>query len=338
MTDNIDLQRVFLDRLQKVIPKDQLLASVLTDTLGISVDAAYRRIKGKTNFSLEEALVLARSYNLSLDGLTDPKQQNAHFSFQDLQANFESFEEYLDLLLANLQRLEANEDTQLYYSCLDIPIFFNLGHPQIAAFKMFYWMHSVLEVEELQTKVFEPDLIPERFFKKGQEIYDTYCRIPSIELWTTNTLNSTLRQIEFYNNAGHIRSREINELIFDDLQEMLNRISLMAERGSKIINRVPTEKERDNYKLYESDIELTGNGALALVGDHKISFIGHLTFHTLTSDHPALNEKTLLWYQRLVRKANLISSVSAKNRYQFISQLEADLNKTKARILGSWAS
>lgn len=334
MTDQPGLQHLFIERLQEVLPPGQSLAPVLADVLDISQDSAYRRINGKTNFSLEEALLLARAYNLSLDGLTDPTQQNAHFSFQDLQPSFDSFEEYLDLLLANLQRLEAAPEMKLYYSCLDIPIFFNLGNPQVAPFKMFYWMHSILEVEELQTKVYEPDLIPERFLAKGREIYDTYCRINSIELWTTNTLDSTLRQLEFYNNAGHIRSREINEAIFDDLGNMLQRLNTMAERGTKVIDRVPTEKEANNYKLYESDIELTGNGALAIVGSHRISFIGHLTFHTLTSDHPGLNEKTQLWYERLVRKANLISTVSAKYRYQFIQELEADLNRCRERILG----
>ncbi len=333
MTENRDLQNTFIQRLQEVLPKGQSLAPVLSDTLNISLDSAYRRINGKTAFSLEESLHLARNFNLSLDGLTDPNQQNAHFSFQDLQPSLESFEEYLDLLLENLLRLDAFPGAQLYYSCLDIPIFFNLGHPQIAAFKMFYWMHSILEVEELQTKVFEPDLIPDRFLEKGKAIYNAYCRIPSIELWTTNTMDSTLRQIEFYNNAGHIRSKEVNEGLFEDLQSMLRDLNTMAEKGTKVINRVPEPAEKDNYKLYESDIELTGNGALALIGPHKISYIGHLTFHTLVSDHPGLNEKTLLWYQRLVRKANLISSVSAKHRYQFISHLEADLSACKNRIL-----
>lgn len=333
MSSQTDFQRLFLDRLLEVLPPGQSLAPIIAETLDTSLDSAYRRMNGKTNFTLQEALLIAGKYNLSLDGLSDPSQLNAHFSFQDLQANFESFNEYLDLLLANLQRLAASPDARLYYSCLDIPIFFNLGSPKIAAFKMFYWMHSILEVDELQTKIFEPDLIPDYFLEKGQLIYDTYCKIPSIELWTTNTLNSTLRQIEFYNNAGHIRSQEVNEALFEDLHLLLERLNTMAERGTKVINRVPEENEKDNYKLYESDIELTGNGALAMVGDYRKSFIGHLTFHTLTSEHPALNHKTQLWYERLVRKANLISSISAKYRYQFISHLEADLEQTKKRLL-----
>jgi len=334
MSSPENLPQLFIKRLQELLPPGQSLAPVLAETLDISLDSAYRRINGKTTFSLEEALILAQNFNLSLDGLSDPHQQNAHFNFQDLQPSFESFNEYLDLLLGNLQKLAAAPESLLYYSCLDIPIFFNLGSPQIAAFKMFYWMHSILEVDELQTKVFEPDIIPSFFLEKGKLIYDTYCKIPSIELWTTNTLDSTLRQIEFYNNAGHIRSKEVNEALFADLKQMLERLNTMAERGTKVIDRVPDENEKDNYKLYESDIELTGNGALALVGDRKISFIGHLTFHTLTSEHPALNYKTLLWYERLVRKANLISSISAKYRYQFISTLEEDLNSTKKRLLG----
>jgi hypothetical protein len=333
MSVQLNPQQVFVDRLNAALPPGQSLAPVLSDLLEVSMDSAYRRINGKTAFSLAESLKVANEFRISLDGLRDPSQQNAHVSFQDLQPSLDSFEEYLDGLIQNLSQLKASPDTLLYYSCLDIPIFLNLSSPVTAAFKMYYWMHSILEVEELQSTVFEPGIIPDRFIEKGRQVFEIYSQINSIELWTTNTLSSTLRQIEYYSNSGYIRSAAVKAEIYDDLKHIIDRVNLMAERGTKILDRVPEESEKNNYKLYESDIELTGNGALGVIGDYKVSFIGHLTFHTLNSDHPVLNEKTLLWYERLVRKANLISTVSAKNRFQFFSLMASQIEASRQRVL-----
>ncbi len=150
-------------------------------------------------------------------------------------------------------------------------------------------------------------------------------------MWTINTFNSTLRQVEFYHQAGYVRDKAVSEAIFADLNGLADRLNLMAERGTKVIDRIPEENEKNNFTLYESDIELTGNGAIAEIGGRKRSFIGHLTFHTLISDHHQLNEKTLAWYLGLMRKANLISSVSAKHRYQFISHLKEQIEASKMR-------
>ena len=84
--------------------------------------------------------------------------------------------------------------------------------------------------------------------------------------------------------------------------------------------------------MYESDIELSNNGALAIVNGVKISFIGHLTFHTLVSKHPQLNEMTADWYDRLVRKATLISEIAAKQRYQYFSRLRRELDESRQRV------
>ncbi len=328
-------QELFIERLQNSLPAGQSLAPILADLLDISMDSAYRRINCKTIFSLDETIKVAQEFDLSIDSLLDPNQIKASFIFQDLQASFESFAQYLDILHQNLKHLKATPNSHLYYSCLDIPIFLNLSNPTVGAFKIFYWMHSIMEVPELQGQVFKPEIIPVDFIQKGLEIFKTYSEIPSTELWTVNTFKSTLRQIEYYHQAGYIRDREVSEAIYDGMNDLIQRLNAMAEKGSKVIDRVAESDEMNNFKLYESDIELTGNGAIAVVGERKRSFIGHLTFHTLISDHPALNDKTMAWYEGLVRKANLISSVSAKFRYQFISHLQSEVDASRSRILAN---
>lgn len=324
-------QELFIQRLQENLRPGESLAQVLADLLDISLDSAYRRINSKTSFSIDEAIWVANEFDLSLDSLLDPHQEKASVIFQDLQPTFESFGQYLELLHQNLKQIKRDPESKLYYSCLDIPIFLNLSSPVIGAFKIFYWMHSIMEVPELQGRTFNPSIIPAEFIEKGLQIFKTYSEINSVEMWTQNTLNSTLRQVEYYHQAGYIRDAEVSEAIYNDLNQLVDRLNTMAEKGCKVIDRIPEAHEKDNFALYESDIELTGNGAIAVAGGRKRSFIGHLTFHTLVSDHKQLNEKTLAWYLGLMRKANLISSVSAKHRYQFIRHLKSELQNSKER-------
>lgn len=324
-------QELLIQRLQASLNPGESLAQVLADLLNISLDSAYRRINSKTSFSIDEAIWVANEFDLSLDSLLDPNQEKASVIFQDLEPSYDGFGQYLDLLYQNLKQIKRNPDSLLYYSCLDIPIFLNLSSPLTAAFKIFYWMHSIMEVPDLQEKIFEPEVIPQEFVDKGLQIWETYSEIKSVEMWTTDTLNSTLRQIQYYHQAGYIIDAKVSSALYDELDHLVDRVNTMAERGTKIINRIPEEHEKDNYALYESDIELTGNGAIAVNGEHKRSFIGHLTFHTLVSDNQALNDKTLSWYLGLMRKASLISSVSAKLRYQFISHLKSEVRTHRER-------
>ena len=328
----MNYQERLIERMNASLPKGQSLAPILSDLLEVSMDSTYRRLSGKTQFSLEEAMKIAQHFSIELDSLQDKNMLSASFGFTELHSSIESFKLYLSSLLENLIQIDSDKNSRLYYSGLDIPIFQNLSLPNLAAFKMFYWMHSVMEVEELQGKKLEKDTIPADLIELGLAIYQQYCKIHSTELWTTNTLNSTLRQIEFYYESGNIREKEVLDGLYSDLEKLIDRQEQKAERGTKIIDRIPEEKEKHNFSMYESDIELSNNGALAIVNGVKISFIGHLTFHTLVSKHPQLNEMTADWYDRLVRKATLISEIAAKQRYQYFSRLRRELDESRQRV------
>ena len=330
----MNYQENLISRINASLPAGQSLAPILADLLDVSMDSAYRRISGKTVFSLDESVKIAEHFSISLDSLKNPNQLNASISFTQLDSKVESFKVYLEGLLQNLKLIGNSKEGRLYYSCLDIPVFQNLSLPNLAAFKMFYWMHAIMEVEELKGKQLEKDTIDKELIDFGKAIYEEYCRIPSVELWTTGTLNSTLRQIEFYHHSGHIRSKEVLEDLYADLDTLIDRQERKAEKGTKVIDRIAEENEKHNFSLYESDIELSNNGALAIVNGVRISFIGHLTFNSLICDHPKLNEMTYNWYDRLVRKSTLISEVSAKQRYQFISHLKNQIKESRERTLG----
>jgi hypothetical protein len=61
----------FIATLKKAIPANLNLADEVSELLEISADSAYRRLRGETDITLEEMVLLAKTYNISLDSIIE---------------------------------------------------------------------------------------------------------------------------------------------------------------------------------------------------------------------------------------------------------------------------
>ena len=71
------MQDRFIQYLKDKIPDNSSFADELAQVLNIGYDAAYRRINLKTNLTLEEAVVLAKHYKISLNKLYEVGNQRS---------------------------------------------------------------------------------------------------------------------------------------------------------------------------------------------------------------------------------------------------------------------
>ncbi len=69
-------QEELLQQLQNELPNNSSLIEAVAIALEISYDAAHRRVSLKSKFSLDESIVLAKYYNLSLDRLFETTSIN----------------------------------------------------------------------------------------------------------------------------------------------------------------------------------------------------------------------------------------------------------------------
>ncbi len=60
--DAIQIQIQFLDRVNDLVPRDTSLVQELADLLNISTDSAYRRMRGETQLSFDETILLCDHY------------------------------------------------------------------------------------------------------------------------------------------------------------------------------------------------------------------------------------------------------------------------------------
>ena len=72
MTSSNSIQSVFLEQIRAKLAPNLSFSDELAEILSISRDSAYRRIRGETVLSLDEAKILCNRYDVSLDGLLMP--------------------------------------------------------------------------------------------------------------------------------------------------------------------------------------------------------------------------------------------------------------------------
>src|SRR5688572_24973127 len=140
-----NVQSSFLEQVKKRLPPNVSFADEMAEILKISRDSAYRRIRGETVLSLDEAKLLCNQFGVSLDLLLGESPEIVPFRHQVVNNTPESFDKWLRSILNNLETVAGfPSEKEIVYSAKDVPVFHYFDYPDLAAFKMYFWKKSVL--------------------------------------------------------------------------------------------------------------------------------------------------------------------------------------------------
>ncbi len=326
-------QIVLMQKLKQALPPNMSLVDVLSDLLEVSTDSAYRRIRGETALSIEEIAAMCKHFKLSFDAFINSNESGmVTFSYKQLNNDIHSYKKYLQNISNDLTRIASFPEKQIIYAAEDVPLFHHFAFHNLSAFKIFYWNKSILNVPELENKKYDISLIDPELTDIAKTVIERYSVIPSIEIWSDDTVNSTIKQIEFYWDAGIFKNKEDALLICNEVELMLNRIKKQAQENVKFdINNKPTSTV-DNYTLYHSDVMIGNNCILVQMGDIKAAYLSYHTFNAMTTTNAVFTNETDEWLKNLIRKSNLISGVAEKQRYRYFKHIDDALNKLRLRI------
>jgi len=309
------VQDVFIKRLKELMPPNVGLAEELADILDVSIDSAYRRIRGETEISLNEIFKISKHYNFSVDEIFGYQNSTVTFNYTKLTDNSKNFEDYLNRLIGHLQMMNQFDNRKLFYVAEEVPIFYSFFTKKLTAFKLFYWQRSVLNVQTYQSQKFEWDLIPESLINVAHNSFKEYLKVPSSEVWTDETILTGLRQVSYYYDSGLITKDMAIELLLDyrAMAEMLNTNAANARKN--------ISDQNETFFLYHSEIVLGTNCIYVIMGDARFSYISFNTMNSLSTTNSEFCEETDHWVRNLERKSTLISGVAEKQRYQFFSHM-----------------
>jgi hypothetical protein len=328
------IQDLFIQRLKETIPQNHSLVDEMADLLGVSTDSAYRRIRGETALTIDEVSKICSHYRIPFDyaGAENGKGDSVTFSYNHLSDKPDSFEKYLENILADLRQIKSIEKKEIIFAAEDVPIFHHFQYPKLSAFKLFYWSRSILNSATFEGKMFEPSAVSQKMLDTVSEIYELYLHIPSIEIWSEDTLNSTLKQVEYYWDSGLFNNKQDMIDVLDEIAKMIKRIEWQAAHSTKFHGEVPGASTTQNYTLYNSELMIGNNCVLIRAGGGRHAYISHNTFNTMVTTNSNFCDETENWLKNLIRKSTPISGVSEKQRFRFFKLMNDKIARMRERM------
>lgn len=315
---NTDFQQAFFNRIRQTLPPHISMADQLAEILSISYDSVYRRIRGEKPISMNELKLLCERFQISLDQVLEIKSEAVLFQAPDINQQPATFEEYLQGILKQFHYFNSFSSRKLFYLCKDLPIWYFYTFPEIAAFKTFCWIKTVQNHKDYSDKKFSFEEFPfTDCFELGQKILKEYNRLPGIELWNFESLSSTLRQIEYYKDAGLFASKKDLQLVIDSFHESINHLKRQAEVGYKFLPGTPGSLSADPYELYINEVILGNNTIMLELDSTPHCFINYNVLNYLFTKDPRFTTQAFASFRNLLSRSTTISGTGEKFRNKY---------------------
>ncbi len=322
MEDGINVQKRFFGELKSKLPANLSLANVVADELNISIDSAYRRIRGESDLSLQEFDILSSKYAISTDAVLTRPLSSINFNYRAIKSDDFEFQSYFDSLNEEIKSLNQLGLMEAIYIALDLPMFYYFFYPKLAAFKIFFWKRNVFDFPGQNETPFSFNLISESDLEHSLRMLKSYLKVPTVELWSEETINSTLRQISFFNAIGLFEKKQDVIDILDDIKKVLEHIQKQAEYGFKFFPGVEEPIGiADNFKMYHNEITLGENVVLLKLKNSNRVHLGHNVLNILTTNDESFFQDSLKYIERVIKNSTLISVSAEKERKRFFNIL-----------------
>jgi hypothetical protein len=324
-------QLLFFQQIKSVLPAHISFVDDVAGLLDISNDSAYRRIRGEKPISLDEMQKLANNYKISIDQFLHIQSDSFIFSGELARAGENIFEKWMENVLKQVTFINSFKSRHLYYLAKDLPIMEQFMEPDLLAFKSFLWRRSILHYESMKGLKFSlKDAVPEHM-ELGKKIEQVYTQIPTTEIWNLESINSTIRQIEFYREANMFESEEDVKKVYEAVLRLINHLEHQAETGLKFRIGEKPNSSAAPYNLLWNDLVLGDNTVLAEMDGRKITILNHSVINFINTSDERFNTYMFDTMQNLIKRSTQLSNVGEKERYRFFNRIR-DKMKLAARL------
>ena len=325
--NSTDLQQVFFATLKNVIPPNISMVDEIAGILNIGYDSVYRRIRGEKPITIGELKILCDHYHISLDQVLQLNNDSVVFQAPGIN-NDVDFNGYLNGILAEFRYFNSFDKREMFYLSKDLPMWHFFLFPEIAAFKVFCWLKTIQNHPEFQHKLFSLEKYPfDEFYKMGQLILNEYNKMPSLELWGYETINSTFNQIQYYRDAQLFEKQDDLELVLNSLKRMLNHLKDEAEEGVKFLPGTSPISGKAPHKVYINEVLLGNNTILLTLDGQQYCYINYNGLNYFKTKDIRFTTRSMQHFNTLVSRSTHISGTGEKYRNKYFSWLEEKVNK-----------
>ncbi|HNY02068.1 MAG TPA: helix-turn-helix domain-containing protein [Bacteroidales bacterium] len=314
------IQELLFRSIRNKLPSNISFVHEISEMLGISYDSAYRRIRGEKELPLEELKRICLHYNISVDQLFNLKSDHMIFSSLAVGQEGLDIEKWIRTLLDAIRVIHAARDKEIIYAAKDIPVFYYFEFPEIAAFKLYFWNKTLIPAGGYEHALLSLDPSPS-LYEAGRQMLMHYVKIPTVEIWSEETVSSILRQIEYCYVSGFFKKAEDTWRLCDVLHTWLDHVQHQAEQGFQYMYEKPAEGVEGNFRLFRNEVLVTDNTILVTADGRRTSYNTYNVINQLITTNPVFCSQVEFALRNLMQHSTLISGTSAKERYSFFNIL-----------------
>ncbi|MFI5159543.1 MAG: hypothetical protein ACHQF4_11800 [Sphingobacteriales bacterium] len=328
-------QQLFFNHIRSKMPPHLSFVDEMAGLLNISNDSAYRRIRGEKPMGLDEMQVLCNKYHVSLDQLLQIQTNAVIFSGNKVDTTNFRFNDYLNDVANNLMLFKALPGAKMYFFTKDLPIFHFMQFPELSAFKFFFWKRTIISEPELARMQFTGKETDDETVETAKKIIELYTELPSIELWSEESVHITIRQIEYYRQSNIFADKDILIKVYAQLEELLDHIERQAETGKKFLYSRPNVPDGARYDLYINECLIGDNTIFVESNDRQITVLNHNGLNFISTQDKSFCDYTLKNLQNIMRRSTPISLTGEKDRSIFFNSLREKIYDRKKNTTDS---
>jgi plasmid maintenance system antidote protein VapI len=297
-------QEILLKQIRKQLSEKESINDEIASVLEISYDAAHRRVSGKSKFSIDETIELAKHFGISLDNLFFSEQKVIIEKTIEV-TNLQEMQQYFSDSATKIESLSQNSDSVLYYSAKDIPLFYFMDATIISKFKAFVWL-NLLNTNASNTS-FEKFVVEESFAVPMQKLKKAYEKLNVREIWNDSTINSSLQQIQYFYEADLLSFKSAVAL-FQDLKRILNNL------------KEKSNKKESNFSIYYNELVMLDNNLLFESNKKLTLFVPYTLLGYFITDNIESCQNVQKWFLQQFKNSKPLHQLGVKEQNIFFNK------------------
>ena len=205
-----------------VLQGEKSAASHFCEILHLNKSSVYNRIKGEKLLRIDELLLLASRFGISIDEPLFEGRGVIPFQFDFLETPVRNCRQYLERALASFDLFQGVPELSVWFLVNALPFFHHMNFRELALFKVFAYARINWQLPYTEGLVFHTDTFPERdvYERLMKPILARYTAIQTVEFWPDELYHTTLRQIHYFTHSGQLADQGLISMLLEQLEAL----------------------------------------------------------------------------------------------------------------------
>ena len=303
---------IFIKALKDRHPNRPKLVLALMELLDIGREAVYRRLRNDVEFSFFEIIKIAKTWNISLDGIIGVNSEQIPFFMQPVNYIDPSKQElnFLRNVIQSINSFKDFPDVEFMNICNKLPRQLLAGFKYLNRFYLFKWKYQY--GNEKKSVPFSKVVISEDQRKLTADYYSAIKNVPhSIFIFDYMLFDYLINDIRYFHTIELITAEE-KELIKKDLYSLLDYLSELATTGFY-------HETQKKVIIHISHLNVDTNYSYTYTNQINMCFVHVFDKYEIYTYDPKMMENFRTWIQLKKRTSFQITEVNQKGRIEYFT-------------------